>query len=32
MKGLWEMDLKNLIIGELPEFDKVKEELFERLR
>ncbi len=31
MKGLWETDLKDLIIGELKDFDKVKKELFERL-
>jgi len=32
MKGLWEIDLKNLMIGELREFDRVKEELFEKLK
>lgn len=32
MKGLWETDLKNLIIGELPKFDLISEELFEKLR
>jgi len=31
MRVLWQTDLKNLIIGELQEFDKVKEELFEIL-
>ncbi|RLI92450.1 MAG: hypothetical protein DRO89_02120 [Candidatus Altiarchaeales archaeon] len=32
MKGLWEIDLKNLMTGELREFDRVKEELFEKLK
>lgn len=32
MKGLWQIDLKNLIIGELPDFDKIKKELIEKLR
>jgi len=32
VKGLWESDLRNLIIGDLKEFDKVKEELFEVLK
>lgn len=32
MKGLWETDLKNLMIGELQGFDKVKGELFEKLK
>jgi len=32
MKGLWQIDLKNLIIGELPDFDKVKKELIENLK
>ena len=31
MRVLWQTDLKGLIIGELQEFDKVKEELFEVL-
>jgi len=32
MKGLWEIDLKNLMIGELQKFDRVKGELFEKLK
>jgi hypothetical protein len=28
LKSLWQLDLKNLIIGELQEFSKVKKELF----
>ncbi len=32
MKGLWEIDLKNLMIDELQRFDKVKGELFEKLK
>ena len=31
MRGLWNMDLKNLVIGELQDFDKVKKKLFEML-
>lgn len=29
-KGIWNIDLKNLIIGELPSFDKIRTEIFER--
>ncbi len=32
IEGLWEIDLKNLIIGELPEYNKIKKELFEKLK
>ncbi len=32
MSGLWGADLKNLIIGELQEFDNLKEELFRALK
>ncbi len=31
-KGLWNLDLKNLIIGELPDFNAVKKEIFERIK
>lgn len=31
MKGLWQTDLKYLIVGELPEFNKIKKELFEKV-
>ncbi len=31
MGGLWQTDLKNLTIGELPEFETVKKELFRRI-
>ncbi len=31
MKGLWESDLKNLIIGELDDFDKIKREIFGKI-
>jgi hypothetical protein len=32
MKGLWQIDLKNLILGKLPDFDKIKKEIIEKLR
>lgn len=32
VKGLWEIDLKNLMIGELQKFDKIKGELFEKIK
>jgi len=31
MRALWQIDLKNLIIGDLQEFDEVRKELFEIL-
>ncbi|MDP3027125.1 MAG: nucleotidyl transferase AbiEii/AbiGii toxin family protein [Nanoarchaeota archaeon] len=31
MKGLWQIDLKNLILEELPDFDKVKKEIIEKI-
>lgn len=30
-RGLWQLDLKNLIIGSLPDFDKVKKEVAGRI-
>ncbi len=32
MKGLYKVDLKNLMIGELQDFDEVKKELFDKLK
>lgn len=32
MKGLWQIDLKNLIVGELPDFEKVKKEVISKTR
>ena len=32
MKNLWQIDLKNLIIGELPEFDKIKKEISQKFK
>jgi len=32
MRGLWNIDLKHLIISDLPEFDLIKKELFEKLK
>ena len=31
MEGLWKIDLKNLIIGELPEFSKIKKETMSKI-
>lgn len=31
MKGLWQTDLKNLIIGELQDFDKIKKETISKI-
>lgn len=32
MSGLWKIDLKNFVLGELQDFDKTKKELFEKIR
>ena len=32
MRGLWQIDLKNLILGELPEFNKIRDEMIGKLR
>lgn len=32
MRGLWETDIKNLVVGELQDFAKTKKELFEKIR
>lgn len=31
-RGLWQLDLKNLILGELPEFNEIKAGLFNKLK
>ena len=31
MRGLWNIDMKNLIIDEAPDFDKIRKELFEKI-
>jgi predicted nucleotidyltransferase component of viral defense system len=31
MKGLWQIDLRNLVLGELPDFEKTKKELLDRI-
>ena len=31
-RGLWNLDLKNLIIGELPDFDEIKKEIISKLK
>ena len=32
MKGLYKVDLKNLMIGELQDFEELKKELFDKLK
>ncbi|MBU4284084.1 MAG: hypothetical protein KJ968_03185 [Nanoarchaeota archaeon] len=32
MRNLWQIDLKNLMIGELPEFDKIKKEISQKFK
>jgi len=32
MEGLWETDLKGLTIGEVEDFNKIKKELFNKLK